>query len=64
MGALKKEKVFSWDDKNWLKFLEIRDAQKNLLYRKSYEYDHFGNPILERFTGNLTGEGDQETSTH
>ncbi len=62
-GGLKKEKVFSWNDKNWLKVLEMRDAQKNILYRKSFEYDRFGNPILETFTGDLTGEGNQETFT-
>lgn len=62
-GGLKKEKVFSWDDKNWLKALEIRDNQKNILYRKSFEYDRFGNPILEVFTGDLTGEGHQESFT-
>lgn len=62
-GSLKKEKVFSWDDKNWLKTLEMRDGHKNVLYRKSYEYDRFGNPILETFTGDLTGEGNQETFT-
>lgn len=62
-GSLKKEKVFSWDDKNWLKALEMRDSQKNILYRKSFEYDRFGNPILETFTGDLTGEGNQDTFT-
>lgn len=62
-GIIKKEKVFSWDDKNWLKALEIRDGQKNILYRKSYEYDRFGNPIVEKFIGDLTGKGNQETFT-
>lgn len=62
-GGLKKEKAFSWDDKNWLEALEMRDGQKNILYRKTYEHDRFGNPILEVFSGNLTGEGNQETFT-
>jgi len=62
-GGLKKEKVFSWDDRNWLQTLEMRDGQQNLLYRKSYEYDRFGNPILEVFTGDLAGEGNQDTFT-
>ncbi len=62
-GGLKKEKVFSWDDKNWLKTLEMRDSQKNILYRKTFEHDRFGNPILEVFTGDLTGEGNQDTFT-
>jgi hypothetical protein len=56
-GALKKEKVFSWNEQNWLTALEMRDGQKSTLYRKSFEYDRFGNPILEVFTGDLTGEG-------
>ena len=62
-GGLKKEKVFSWDDKNWLKALEMRDGHKKTLYRKTYEYDRFGNPILEVFTGDLTGEENQEAFT-
>lgn len=59
-GALRKEKIFSWDDKNWLKSLELRDGQKVLFYKKSFEYDSFGNPILETFTGDLTGSGEME----
>lgn len=62
-GGLKKEKVFSWDDKNWLKVMEMRDGQKNILYRKAFEYDRFGNPILEVFTGDLTGNGNRDTFT-
>ncbi len=62
-GGLQKEKIFSWDDQNWLKALEMRDPQKNILYRKSFEYDHFGNPILEVFSGDLIGDGNQETFT-
>ncbi|MBI3231995.1 MAG: RHS repeat protein, partial [Candidatus Doudnabacteria bacterium] len=60
-GTLKKETLFSWSDNQWLKALEIRDGQKNLLHRKSFEYDCFGNPILETLTGDLTGEGKEET---
>lgn len=59
-GHLKKEKAFSWDEKNWLKALEIRDEQ-TILSKKSYEYDRFGNPVLELFTADLTGEGNLET---
>lgn len=62
-GALKKEKIFSWDDKNWLKSLELRDGQKALFYKKSFEYDNFGNPVLETFTGDLTGSGEIESTT-
>ncbi|MDN3507014.1 MAG: hypothetical protein P0S96_07285 [Simkaniaceae bacterium] len=60
--SLKKEKVFSWDDKNWLKSLELRDGQKTLFYKKSFEYDNFGNPILETFTGDLSGSGEIEST--
>ncbi|NDE82168.1 MAG: hypothetical protein EB051_00930, partial [Chlamydiia bacterium] len=62
-GVLKKEKLLSWDDRNWLKTVEIRDSQKKILYRKSFEYDRFGNPILEVFAGDLIGEGNQDTFT-
>ncbi len=56
--ALKKEKIYSWDDNNWLKSVVLRDGQKNLFYLKSFEYDRFGNPILETFRGNLSGSGE------
>lgn len=62
-GKLKKEKIFTWDDNNFLKTVAMRDSQKNLLYKKSFKYDKFGNPILEIFSGDLTGEGNQETFT-
>ncbi len=62
-GNLKKEKTLSWDDRNWLKSIEMKEGQGNLLYQKSYEYDRFGNPNLEILTGDLTGEGNQETYT-
>ena len=62
-GDLKKEKVLSWDDNNLLKSIVMRDGQKNLLYQKSYEFDDFGNPILETFTGDLTGEGTEASYT-
>ncbi len=62
-GGLKKEKILSWDNYNWLQSIEMRDGQKNLLYKKSYEYDTFGNPTLEIFTGDLTGTGLQESDT-
>ncbi len=62
-GVLKKEKVFVWDDKNWVRSIEMLGSQKDLLYKRSFEYDRFGNPILEVFTGDLTGEGNQDTFT-
>ncbi len=56
-GSLKKEKAFSWTDNQWLKSIEMRDSNQIPLYKKTYEYDRFGNPILEVFAGDLTGEG-------
>lgn len=60
-GKLKKEKIFSWDEHNWLTSIEVRDENKNLFYRRSYEFDVFGNPTLESFTGDLTGDGKMES---
>ncbi|MGC1879424.1 MAG: RHS repeat-associated core domain-containing protein [Rhabdochlamydiaceae bacterium] len=62
-GTLKKEKITSWTPNHWLQSIEIKDGQGKLLLKKSYEYDRFGNPILEVFTGDLTGEGNQGTFT-
>lgn len=62
-GGLKKEKIYTWDENQRLKALEMQDSEKHLLYRKSYEYDSYGNPILEKFTGDLTGEGNEESYT-
>jgi RHS repeat-associated protein len=56
-GSLKKEKIFTWNDKNWLTSVELRDGNKHLLLRKSYEYDGYGNPITELLTGDLQGVG-------
>ncbi len=62
-GKLQKEKLYDWNDNNWLKSLSMKDGQNNLFYKKTYEYDSFGNPTIETFTGDLTGEGTQETLT-
>ena len=59
-GNLKKEKVFKWLDNNWLQSVEIRDCFMNLLFKRSYTYDNFGNPILEDFAGDLIGDGNQD----
>ena len=61
--ALKKEKVFSWNDKNWLNSVELRDGNKRLLLSKSYEYDSFGNPTSEILVGDLTGDGKEDRYT-
>lgn len=56
-GSLKLIKRFSWTENQWLEQVEFLDSQEKLLYKKSYEYDDFGNPILETISGNLTGTG-------
>jgi hypothetical protein len=58
-GQLKKEKAYFWRAGQWLEALEVRD-EKGLLYRKSYQYDGFGNPTKEIFSGDLSGEGKEE----
>jgi len=60
-GSLKKEKIFTWSDKNWLLAVELRGENKQLLLRKSYEYDDFGNPVTEIFTGDLQGNGEEDS---
>jgi len=60
-GALKKEKLLTWNSNNWVTSVEIKDSQKTILYRKTFEYDTFGNPAREILTGDLTGNGAQET---
>jgi YD repeat-containing protein len=59
-GSLQQEKVIKWNGNNWLRSVEVRDGRQNLLHRKSYEYDSFGNPVQEIFTGDLTGSGEEE----
>lgn len=60
-GSLKKEKIFSWTEKQWLKSIEVKDGQSKIFFKRSYEYDRFGNPILEEFHGDLTGSAQFET---
>jgi RHS repeat-associated protein len=59
--ALKKEKIFTWNDKNWLAAVEWRDGSKQLFLKKSYEYDGFGNPVVEIWTGDLQGTGKEDS---
>jgi len=49
-GILKKEKVYSWKN-GWLTGLEVRDGKGESLYKKTFEFDSFGNPVVEVFTG-------------
>ncbi|NGX46642.1 MAG: putative deoxyribonuclease RhsC [Chlamydiae bacterium] len=60
-GSLKLQKPFSWTEKGWLASVEILDGEGNLFSKKSYEYDTFGNPILETITGDLTGSENSES---
>jgi len=60
-GVLKKEKIFNWNDKNWLSSVELKDGNKRLFFRKSYDYDGFGNPTVEVFTGDLQGENSEDS---
>jgi RHS repeat-associated protein len=60
-GSLKKEKIFLWNDKGWLTSVEVRDGNKHRFFQKSYEYDGYGNPIIETFTGDLQGTGSEES---
>ena len=59
---LKKEKVFFWDNKNWLKSIELRNEHEKIFYKKAFEYDRFGNPTLETFIGDLTGSGEMDST--
>ena len=60
-GTLQKEKLYSWDENNWLTSVELKDGHGNLFIRKSYTYDAFGNPTQERVTGDLQGMGGEES---
>ena len=61
-GTLRKSKRFTWDQRHFIKAIEICDDQNALLTKTTYTYDHFGNPIEETFIGNLTGSGQIEES--
>jgi len=62
--TLKKEKVYSWDEKNWLRAIEWKDGQGKLFYQKIFEdYDSYGNPRKEIFSGDLTGSGNVDSYT-
>lgn len=60
-GSLKKEKIYSWTPNHWLKSIEIKDGQNKLLSKKSYDYDRFGNPNFDEFSGDFAGSGQIET---
>ena len=55
---LRKQKIYSFLENGWLGSLEVKDGGGSLLYKRSYEYDSFGNPTAEIFSGELTGSKD------
>jgi YD repeat-containing protein len=58
-GNRRKEKNFYWDKNNWLIRVELIggiESHHRRLYRKTYDYDRFGNPILEIFEGDFLGK--------
>lgn len=52
-GKLYNQKLFTYDTKQHLSKVEIRDGSNKLLIAKVYECDSFGNPILERREGDF-----------
>lgn len=58
-GKLAKEKIFSWTPNQWLASIVITNG-KQVLYKKEFRYDPFGNPISEMITENLTGSDQTE----
>ncbi len=62
-GKLCKEKVISWMANHWLKSISMKNEQNQVVYSRSYDYDNFGNPNLEIFSGDLTGDGKSEEYT-
>ncbi len=60
-SVLKKQKTFNWTDQHYLSAIEIKDRNGLAIHRKTFEYDPFGNPIVETLQGNLTGREEDET---
>ena len=46
-----KEELFTWSPNQWLAKATVLDKQGNILLEKEYQYDAFGNPILESILG-------------
>lgn len=55
-GELLKQQNYVFDEDGWLESEVLTDAKSQLIYSRSFEYDSFGNPVLEIFSGSLTGE--------
>ena len=59
--ALQKQKLFSWTNAHYLSQIIVQDGTGLVLYKKTFDYDSFGNPIRETLHGNLTGNDSNET---
>jgi RHS repeat-associated protein len=61
-NVLRKEKIYTRYDNNWLKSIELKDSGSRV-YLKSFKYDGLGNPIEESFTGKIEGNNEEQTYT-
>lgn len=55
-----KEKLIHWTDQQRLRGIELKDGNGSLFYAKFFESDAYGNPEVETFEGDLTGQGNYE----
>ncbi|MDE3046513.1 MAG: RHS repeat-associated core domain-containing protein [Verrucomicrobiota bacterium] len=62
-GKLSKQKNLHWDENQRLQEIVWKHGSGELYYSKSFEFDRFGNPKIETFTGDLTGDGTKQTKT-
>jgi len=62
-GELALQKRYRWTQNHHLESIETVGEEKQLIHKKTFEYDRFGNPTIEKFTGNLSGTGEIETYT-
>ncbi|PJD95543.1 MAG: hypothetical protein CK425_08490 [Parachlamydia sp.] len=56
-STLKRKKQFNWTENHWLSSIDSQDGNGYVLYTKTYEYDAYGNPVREVFSGDLSGKG-------
>jgi len=56
-STLKRKKQFCWTENHWLSTVDCQDGNGYILYTKTYEYDAYGNPVREVFSGDLSGIG-------
>lgn len=59
-SVLTKEKNYTWNANNQCLSVELKDGRGQLFYRKSFEYDAWGNPVTEIISGELTGQGEKD----